>query len=82
MSTGTEQRKEFADTRMRPHKTDRRFSGMATIPEARAWMLRKYEKAQAQADDESLPAETRQRAEREARSMATRLKADGVLTDD
>ena len=77
-----ESRKEFADLRMRTESPDQRFRGMAKIPAARRWMLRKFEHAQTQADDETLTAEARQRAKREARSLAARLKSNGVLPDD
>ena len=77
----SETRKEYADTRMRPHKMDRQFSGMAKIPEARAWMLRKFERAQVVADDDSESSETRKAAQDEAQHLAEKLRGLGVIDD-
>lgn len=77
----TESRKEYADTRMRPHSLDRKYKGMARIPQARAWMLRKLDLVASIAEDAHVPAAQRTRAKAEVRSLTARLKKLGVIDD-
>jgi len=81
MSSAPEARKEYADTRMRPHTVDRRYKGIAKIPQARAWMLRKLDQAASIADDQHVPADQRTKAKAEVRSLTDRLKRLGVIND-
>jgi len=77
----TEYRKEFADLRMRPNKVDNRYRGIARIPQARAWMLRKLDQAASIADGQHVPADQRTKAKAEVRSLTDRLKRLGVIND-
>lgn len=76
----TEQRKEYADLRLRERPAqDGRFKGMARIPAARRWLLRKYEAHKAIVDNESTSEERRAQAAYEMRSLHSRLQKMGVF---
>lgn len=76
----TETRKEYADLRLRQEPApDKRFRGMARIPAARRWLLRKYEAHKTVVENESASEERRAESAMQMRTLHSRLQRMGVF---